>query len=236
MSSNTKSDDEEEDENILRLENISDAMIGEVCSNASYAQCLLHIKAYRDYHKEEREEFKERIDVLDDRYSIYSKITDTVQILIIVLSASAAFIQAGNQIIGLSDSTVHFMGLCVSSWTALTLAISKYYKLDEQKEKMNSLRQQCAELMSELGAREDRLNTLCSKEIWAGPPGAKQPPALDAWENERDEMYNNLKTIIQKKQSLVNDFDYLLDSKESKKLIVRAKSRTLKYKKEKLIT
>ena len=226
---------EEEDETVLRLEHMSDMMISEVCSNPAYAQCLLHIKAYRNYHKEEREEFKERIDVLDERYSRYSSITDAIQILIIVLSAGAAFIQAGNQVFGLPNSSVQFMGLCVSSWTALTLSISKYYKLDEQKEKMNSLRQQCAELMSELGAREDRLNTLCSKEIWAGPPGAPQPPALAAWENERDEMYNNLKTIIQKKQSLVNDFDYLLDSKESKNLIMRAKSRTLKYKKEKLL-
>lgn len=226
---------EEEDETILRLEHMSDMMISEVCSNPAYAQCLLHIKAYRNYHKEEREEFKERIDVLDDRYSKYTTIIDTIQILIIILSASAAFIQAGNQMFGLTDSTIQFIGLCVSSWTALTLSISKYYKLDEQKEKMNSLRQQCAELMSELGAREDRLNTLCSKEIWAGPPGAPLPPALAAWENERDEMYNNLKTIIQKKQSLVNDFDYLLDSKESKNLIMRAKSRTLKYKKEKLL-
>lgn len=231
----TASTQEEEDETVLRLEHMSDMMISEVCSNPAFAQCLLHIKAYRNYHKEEREEFKERIDVLDERYSRYSSITDAIQILIIVLSAGAAFIQAGNQVFGLPNSSVQFMSLCVSSWTALTLSISKYYKLDEQKEKMNSLRQQCAELMSELGAREDRLNTLCSKEIWAGPPGAPLPPALAAWENERDEMYNNLKTIIQKKQSLVNDFDYLLDSKESKNLIMRAKSRTLKYKKEKLL-
>lgn len=231
----TETTHEEEDETVSRLEHMSDIMISEVCSNPAYAQCLLHIKAYRNYHKEEREEFKERIDVLDDRYSRYSSITDTIQILIIILSASAAFIQAGNQVFGLPDSSVQFIGLCVSSWTALTLSISKYYKLDEQKEKMNSLRQQCADLMSELGAREDRLNTLCSKEIWAGPPGAPQPPALAAWENERDEMYNNLKTIIQKKQSLVNDFDYLLDSKESKNLIIKAKTRTLKYKKDKLV-
>lgn len=231
----TESNQEVEDETVLRLEHMSDMMISEVCSNPAYAQCLLHIKAYRNYHKEEREEFKERIDVLDDRYSRYTSITDAIQILIITLSAGSAFVQAGNQIFSLQDSTVQFMGLCVSSWTALTLAISKYYKLDEQKEKMNSLRQQCAELMSELGAREDRLNTLCSKEIWAGPPGAPLPPALAAWVNERDEMYNNLKTIIQKKQSLVNDFDYLLDSNESKNLIMRAKSRTLRYKKEKLL-
>lgn len=217
-----------------RLEHLSDVMITEVCSNPSYAQCLLHIKGYRNYHKEEREEFKERIEVLDDRYSKYTSIVDTIQILIIILSASSAFIQAGNTVFGLSESAIQFIGLCVSSWTALTLSISKYYKLDEQKEKMNSLRQQCAELMSELGAREDRLNTLCAKEMWAGPPDGPQPPALAAWENERDEMYNNLKTIIQKKQSLVNDFEHLMDSKESRKLIMRAKTRYITYKNNKL--
>ena len=96
---------EEEDETVSRLEHMSDIMISEVCSNPAYAQCLLHIKAYRNYHKEEREEFKERIDVLDERYSRYSSITDAIQILIIVLSAGAAFIQAGNQMFGLPNSS-----------------------------------------------------------------------------------------------------------------------------------
>ena len=157
-----------------------------------------------------------------------------MQIMIIVFSAVAAFIQAGNSLFSISDNVLRFIGLCVSSWTALSLSIAKYYKLDEQKENMNNLRHQCADLVSELGAREDRLNTLCAKEIWAGPPGAPTPPAVTAWENERDEMYNSLKTMIQKKQSLVAVFDQIMDSQESKKLILASKNKSLSYKKEKL--
>ena len=216
------------------IENISSEMIGYVSENPNYVQCLLHIKAYRDYHRGEKEEFNERIEVLDERYSRYNTIIDSMQIMIIVFSASAAFIQGGNSIFNISDNVLRFIGLCVSSCTALALSVAKYYKLDEQKESMNNLRQQCSDLVSELGAREDRLNTLCSKEIWAGPPGAPPPPAVTAWENERDEMYNSLKTMIQKKQSLVAIFDQLMDSQESKKLILASKNKSLFYKKEKL--
>lgn len=216
------------------IENISSEMIGYVSENPNYVQCLLHIKAYRDYHRGEKEEFNERIEVLDERYKRYNTIIDSTQIMIIVCSAFAAFVQGGNSLFNISDIVLRFIGLCVSSWTALALSIAKYYKLDEQKESMNNLRQQCSDLVSELGAREDRLNTLCSKEIWAGPPGTPPPPAVTAWENERDEMYNSLKTMIQKKQSLVAIFNQLMDSQESKDLILASKNKSLFYKKEKL--
>ena len=231
--SNDNSDPNTVDYNDI-IENVSSEMIGYVSENPNYVQCLLHIKAYRDYHRGEKEDFNERIEVLDERYKKYNTIIDSMQIMIIVFSAGAAFVQGGNSLFNISDNILRFIGLCVSSWTALALSIAKYYKLDEQKESMNNLRQQCSDLVSELGAREDRLNTLCSKEIWAGPPGAPPPPAVTAWENERDEMYNSLKTMIQKKQSLVAIFDQIMDSQESKKLILASKNKSLFYKKEKL--
>jgi len=222
------------DRNNEIINNISGELIDVVISNPNYVQCLLHIKSYRDYHKGEKEEFNERIEVLDERYKRYNRRIDYIQITIIILSAGTAFIQAGNIMFNISEEVLRFIGLCVSAWTALALSISKYQKLDEQKESMNNLRQQCSELVSELGAREDRLNTLCSKEIWAGPIDGPISPAVTAWENERDEMYNSLKSIIQKKQSLVAAFDHIMDTHESKKLILAAKARSLEYKESKL--
>tara|TARA_Y100000768_G_scaffold339675_1_gene283057 strand:+ start:3769 stop:4773 length:1005 start_codon:yes stop_codon:yes gene_type:complete len=213
---------------------LSSEMIDYVHTNPLYVQCLLHIKAYRDYHKEEREEFKERIEVLDERYNRYNKWINRIQLSIIFFSAVSAFIQAGNSVFHLPEKTIQFIALCISSYSALTLSVSKYYKLDDQKENMNNVRQQCAEFMAELAAREDRLNTLCTEEIWAGPPNAPVPPALDAWENERDEMYNSLKPLIQKKQNLVNNFDFIMDSQESKNLIMIARDKRLEYKKRKM--
>lgn len=220
--------------NINQVDLLSNEMIDYVHTNPLYVQCLLHIKAYRDYHKEEREEFKERIEVLDERYNRYNRRINYIQLSIIFFSAISAFIQAGNSVFHLSEKTIQFISLCISSWSALTLSVSKYYKLDDQKENMNNVRQQCAEFMAELGAREDRLNTLCTEEIWAGPPNAPIPPALSAWENERDEMYNALRPLIQKKQNLVNNFDYIMDSQESKDLIMTARNKRLLYKKKKL--
>ena len=219
---------------INQVDLLSNEMIDYVHTNPLYVQCLLHIKAYRDYHKEEREEFKERIEVLDERYSRYNNLINSIQISIIILSAISAFVQAGNNVFHLSNNSIQFISLIISSWSALTLSIAKYFKLDDQKENMNNVRQQCAEFMGELGAREDRLNTLCAKEIWAGPPNAPIPPALQAWENERDEMYNALKHLIQKKQGLVNSFEYIMDTQETKSLIMSARNKRLDYKKLKL--
>ena len=212
---------------------LSNEMICNVANNPLYVQCLLHIKAYRDYHKAEKDEFLERIEVLDERYSKFSKVIDHIQISIIVLSAVSAFVQAGNPLFGLSDVILQFVSLCIASYSTLVLSISKYFKWDEKKEQMNNLRSQCAELVGELGAREDRLNTLCAKEIWAAPHG-ENPPAIEAWENERDEMFTTLKSIILKKQNLVTIFDHLMDSNEAKELILLAKRKTLYYKDRKL--
>lgn len=221
-------------EKFNQVDLLSNEMLEYVHTNPLYIQCLLHIKAYRDYHKEEKEEMKERVEVLDERYSRYNMLINYLQISIIFLSALSSFFQAGNQIIGMSENAITFMALCISSWTALTLSIAKYYKLDDQKENMSSLRHACAEFMAELGAREDRLNTLCSQEIWCGAPTAPVPPAVTAWENERDDMYNALKHLIQKKQALVNSFEYIMDTHEAKNLIMAAKKKRLTYKFNKL--
>ena len=208
-------------------------MINWVENQPHYTQCILHIEAYRNYHKAEKEEFVQRIQVIDERYAIYGNWIDRIQISIIVLSAVAAFVQAGNTVMGFSDIIIQFVTLCISSYSALVLSISKYYKLDEQKENMNNLRNQCADLVGELGAREDRLNTLCFKELWTGPPGAPAPPVLEAWKNERAELFTSLKSIIQKKQTLVSIFNQLIDSADSRKLMLRARENTIRYKKEK---
>jgi len=234
----------ESGEDILENEQIEkekNRMMAAVVKNPLYVQCLLHIKAYRDYHKCEKDEFLERIEVIDERYNRYTKLIDSIQISIIVLSALSAFIQAANPLFNISDIILQFIALCVGSYSALILSISKYYKLDEQKEEMNNLRTQCTELVGQLGAREDRLNRLCTKEIWAGPVDNSEEfgdeirtPAYNAWENERDDMFTALKSIIEKKQILVSLFDKLMDSQEAKELIYAAKKKSLEYKKRKL--
>lgn len=251
MSDKTKSEikknaqEEDDDEDILenmQIEKEKNKMIAAVVKNPLYVQCLLHIKAYRDYHKAEKDEFLERIEVIDEKYNRYARLIDSVQISIIILSALSAFIQAANPLFNINDVILQFIALCVGSYSALILSISKYYKLDEQKEEMNNLRTRCTELVGQLGAREDRLNRLCTKEIWAGPLDESennekedQAPAYNAWESERDDMFTALKSIIEKKQTLVSLFDKLMDSQEAKELIYAAKKKSLEYKKKNLL-
>ena len=92
-------------------------MINWVENQPHYTQCILHIEAYRNYHKAEKEEFVQRIQVIDERYAIYGNWIDRIQISIIVLSAVAAFVQAGNTVMGFSDIIIQFVTLCISSYS-----------------------------------------------------------------------------------------------------------------------
>ena len=52
-------------------------MISYVSQNSNYVQRFLNIKVYRDYHFREKDEFNERIEVLEERYKGYNKIIDS---------------------------------------------------------------------------------------------------------------------------------------------------------------
>ena len=109
------------------------AMINWVENQPHYTQCILHIEAYRNYHKAEKEEFVQRIQVIDERYAIYGNWIDRIQISIIVLSAVAAFVQAGNTVMGFSDIIIQFVTLCISSYSALVLQYQSIINLMNKK-------------------------------------------------------------------------------------------------------
>lgn len=192
-----------------------------------YIQSLLRITAYKDHNKIIKDEFKQRIQILDEQYGSYTMWIDLVQISIIVLAAVSSFLQAGDDIIHLSKQTIGFISLIISSYTGLVLALAKYKKIDEKKESINNLRSQCAEYLTQIQCRNDRLNAWCYDKLWAG--GNIEKLSAD-WKAEDELLYNELKPMIERKQNLTCEFERILDSHTVKKLSKIIRERNLKYK------
>ena len=190
-----------------------------------YIQSLLRITAYKDHNKIIKDEFKQRIQILDEQYGSYTMWIDLVQISIIVLAAVSSFLQAGDDIIHLSKETIGFISLIISSYTGLVLALAKYKKIDEKKEAINNLRSQCAEYLTQIQCRNDRLNAWCYDKLWAG--GNIEKLSAD-WKAEDELLYNELKPMIERKQNLTCEFERILDSHTVKKLSKIIRERNLK--------
>lgn len=229
----TPSDEAEDNE----LEEKMQSIMSSVRCNPYFAVCLLQMSAWREFHSLNREEFKERVTLLDDRYARYAKYTDFIQISIIALAAIAAFMQAGSAALSISSIWIQFIGLIISTYTGLVLSIAKYKKFDERKEEIHSLRHQCADFVTDIGARDDRLNTMCNEKMWATSMPNEygvQPGMIEVWSAEHSDMFNGIKPLINKKQALVNSFEKVIDTNDLAELVVAAKAKQLATKKEKL--
>ena len=209
-------------------ENMKDLVLN-VREHPDYIRSLLRITAYKDHNKLIKDEFKQRIQILDEKYGSYTMWMDIVQVSIIVLAASSSFLQAGNDIINLDKAIISFISLIISSYTGLVLALAKYKKIDEKKETINNLRHQCADFLTQIQTRTDKLNTWCYDRMWAGGNINKM---ADAWAAEDEQLYNELKPLIEKKQVLTCEFERILDSLTVKKTSKLVRARDLKYKKQ----
>ena len=209
-------------------ENMKDQVLN-VREHPSYIRSLLRITAYKDHNKLIKDEFKQRIQILDEKYGSYTMWMDIVQVSIIILAASSSFIQAGNDILNLDKAVISFISLMISSYTGLVLALAKYKKIDEKKETINNLRHQCADFLTQIQTRTDKLNTWCYDRMWAGGDIKKM---ADAWSAEDEQLYNELKPLIEKKQALTCEFERILDSLTVKRTSKLVRARDLKFKKE----
>ena len=209
-------------------ENMKDQVLN-VREHPSYIRSLLRITAYKDHNKLIKDEFKQRIQILDEKYGSYTMWMDIVQVSIIILAASSSFIQAGNDILNLDKAVISFISLMISSYTGLVLALAKYKKIDEKKETINNLRHQCADFLTQIQTRTDKLNTWCYDRMWAGGDIKKM---ADAWSAEDEQLYNELKPLIEKKQALTCEFERILDSLTVKRTSKLVRARDLKFKTE----
>jgi len=212
----------------------TDVMMEEILDNVrcrpEYAMSMLRIGAYRDSNNDLRDDFRERLVILDNKYRKYATYSDGIQVSIIVLAAVGSFLQAGNIVFGLSDTAIQFATLVISAYTGLVLSISKYKKLDERREEIHNLRQQHAEFVSDLTTRDCKLDIWCDEKMWAADFGG----VCEGWSQVDAALFAEMTSIIDKKQKLYRDFENAIDVTTQSELQLQERERVLGFKARRL--
>lgn len=81
--------------------------------------------------------------LLDIKYSELNTYINYIQISVIVLSTVSGFLQSTKNYFDTSEGVVSVSGITISTYISLILSVSKYYKFDEQKERIHNLREIC---------------------------------------------------------------------------------------------
>ena len=209
----------------LILKNNMRKKVLDVRKEDEYVDSLLRITAYKEHNKLILDEFRHRIQILDENYNSYKFWNDVAQISIIFLSTISSFVTTIYELEELDPYEI--FALVVTCYTTFILALMKYKKIEERKEDLNNIRHQCADFLTSIQTRNDKLNTWCCDKMWAG---GDIKEISDEWKEEDKKLHEELMPLIEKKQELTCEFEKIIDTKTVKKLLKIIRERNIKDK------
>uniref|UniRef100_A0A6C0FDZ8 SMODS and SLOG-associating 2TM effector domain-containing protein n=1 Tax=viral metagenome TaxID=1070528 RepID=A0A6C0FDZ8_9ZZZZ len=155
-------------------------------------------------------ECKEAKRLLDLKYGDLTAIINRIQTSVIILSTIAGFFNATKVQFGLQDQIISVMSIVVSTYVSLVLSVSKYFKYDESKENIQTLREKYSMLHNQIEHRMDVLGPWNDPNLWKfADPVLK----LQEWDQIKQNMEVEYNDIINTKQKLTTEFEITMDTK-----------------------
>lgn len=148
--------------------------------------------------------------LLDIKYSELNTYINYIQISVIVLSTVSGFLQSTKNYFETAEALVSVSGITISTYISLILSVSKYYKFDEQKERIHNLREKYANLHNKIEYRMDILGPHTKEDLWEHQDVKEK---LSEWSKIKIAMDEEYLTLIETKQSLTTEFESIMDSK-----------------------
>jgi hypothetical protein len=148
--------------------------------------------------------------LLDIKYSELNTYINYIQISVIFLSTVSGFLQSTKNYFETAEAVVSVSGITISTYISLILSVSKYYKFDEQKERIHNLRERYANLHNKIEYRMDILGPHTKEELWEHQDVKEK---LSEWSKIKIAMDEEYLTLIETKQSLTTEFESIMDSK-----------------------
>jgi len=148
--------------------------------------------------------------LLDIKYSDLHSTINYIQISVIVLSTLSGFLQSTKNYFDTAESIVSVSGISISTYISLILSVSKYYKYDEQKERIHNLREKYANLHNKIEYRMDVLGPHTKENLWEHQDVTEK---LSDWSKIKVAMDEEYLTLIETKQALTTEFESIMDSK-----------------------
>jgi hypothetical protein len=155
-------------------------------------------------------ECKEAKRLLDLKFGDLTNIINRIQTSVILLSTISGFFNATKQQFGLSEEIISVASISISTYVSLILSISKYFKYDESKEGIQSLRDKYSLLHNQIEHRMDVLGPWNDPNLWIfSDPDVK----LREWDEVKAQMHKEYVQIINNKKALTTEFEVTMDTK-----------------------
>ena len=175
-------------------------------------------------------ECKDNKRLLDLKYDDLNNLVNNIQTSVIFFSTLSGFVQATRIQFDIPDTVSSIISITISTYISLILSISKYYKLDEIKEKIQNIREKYSILVNKLDHRMDVLGPWGSKNLWIHQKPDEKFMEWMSLKNKLDSEYNE---IILTKQNLVTEFEIIMDTKSRNLYFI--KNKELNYKNRELL-
>lgn len=175
-------------------------------------------------------ECKDNKRLLDLKYDDLNTLVNNIQTSVIFFSTISGFIQATRIQFNIADNITSIFSITVSTYISLLLSISKYYKLDEIKEKIQTLREKYSLLHNKLDHRMDIVGPWGAQKLWVHQDPAEK---YKEWSVVRDQLDDEYSDIIVTKQTMSTEFEVIMDTKSRNQYFI--KNRELNYKNRELV-
>ena len=154
-------------------------------------------------------EGKECKRLLDLKYEDLTSMVNNIQTSVIFVSTISGFFQATKTQFAINIDIIAVISITISTYISLILSISKYYKLDELKDRIQNLREKYSLLHNRIDYRMDVLGPWNNKHLWEHQdPKTK----LAEWSEVVKKMKTDYSEIIKTKQELTTDFEIIMDT------------------------
>ena len=155
-------------------------------------------------------ESKECKRLLDLKYNDLVNIINRIQTSVIFTSTVSGFVQATKLQFGFGDIANSIISITIATYISLVLSISKYYGLDELKERIQLLREKYSLLLNEIDFNMDKLGPWSYRNAWLN---ADTNLKYQQWKKDERLVIENYNNIVTTKKDLTSEYEDIMDTK-----------------------
>lgn len=174
-------------------------------------------------------ESKECKRLLDLKYNDLVFVINNIQTSVIFTSTISGFLQATKLQFGMSPVVVSIVSITIATYISLILSISKYYALDELKERIQLLREKYSLLLNEVDYNMDKLGPWSMKRIWKYE---NHETKYEEWNLVKENVNGRYNEIVNTKKELVTEYECIMDTKSRNHYHIKNKKLNLENRKK----
>jgi len=171
------------------------------------------------------EESRECKRLLDLKYNDLVNIINRIQTSVIFTSTISGFVQATKTQFGFGETAIAIISITIATYISLVLSISKYYKLDELKERIQLLREKYSLLLNEIDYNMDRLGPWSYRKAWIN---SDESLKYSQWKKDEKYIINSYNDITTTKKELTSEYEDIMDTKSRNYYHIQNKQLNLK--------